>query len=224
MLQVVEVVSLTITQISGIVHNIIMIPSGGRTVKKAKIATIEEVKLIAETLDAESMKRGNEVFADVADVWRLGFYTARRVSDIIGMKWEDIKEGIWTLTEQKGGKVVRLQLPEKVLELLDKRKGCSDVWVFPSRKYKNKHISRQAVESALLRVREILTARGELSEGCYSMHSTRKASATVVYHSTGDAIQTMKFLNHTKLETTLHYIEPDDGEDDALTILDGVSL
>lgn len=192
--------------------------------KKAKIATIEEVKLIAETLDAESAKRGNEIFTDVADVWRIGFYTARRVSDIIAMRWEDIKEGIWTLTEQKGGKVVHLTLPEKVLELLDKRKGCSDVWVFPSRKYKNKHISRQAVESALLRVREILTARGELSEGCYSMHSTRKASATAVYRATKDVLKAMKFLNHSKPETTLKYLELNDAVDDALAITGGFSL
>lgn len=192
--------------------------------KKAKIATIEEVKLIADTLVAESAKRGNEIFTDVADIWRIGFYTARRVGDIIAMKWEDIHDGVWTLTEQKGKKAARLTLPEKVLEILEKRKGGHPVWVFQSRKYKNKHISRQAVENALLRVREILVARGELSDGCFSMHSTRKASATVVYHSTGDAIQVMKFLNHSKLEQTLHYIEPDDDDDDALAITGGVSL
>lgn len=199
--------------------------------KKAKIATIEEVKLIAETLDAESHKRGNEVFTDVADVWRIGFYTARRVSDIIGMKWEDIKEGVWTLTEQKTGKIIHLPLPEKVLALLEKRRGGhtdrklpQGGWVFQSRKYRGKHISRQAVESALLRVREILTARGELSDGCYSMHSTRKASATAVYRATKDVLKAMKFLNHSKPETTLKYLELNDAVDDALAITGGVSL
>ena len=192
--------------------------------KKAKIATVEEVKLIAETLDAESMKRGNEVFADVADVWRMGFYTARRVSDIIGMKWEDIKEGVWSLTEQKTGKIIHLPLPEKVLAILNKRRGGGSAWVFQSRKYRAKHISRQTVESALLRVREILTARGELSDGCYSMHSTRKASATAVYRATKDVLKAMKFLNHSKPETTLKYLELNDAVDDALAITGGVSL
>lgn len=192
--------------------------------KKAKIATIEEVKLIADTLDAESAKRGNESFTDVADIWKLGFYTARRVSDIIGMRWEDIKDGVWTLTEQKTGKVIHLPLPEKVLAILENRKGGHPVWVFQSRKYRNKHISRQAVESALLRVREILTARGELSGGTYSMHSTRKASATAVYRATKDVLKAMKFLNHSKPETTLRYLELNDAVDDALAITGGVSL
>lgn len=193
--------------------------------KKAKIATIEEVKLIADTLVAESAKRGNEIFTDVADVWKLGFYTARRVGDIVAMRWEDVKDGVWTLTEQKGRKAASLTLPEKVLAILEKRKGVHDVWVFPSRKFKGKHLSRQAVENALLRVREILVARGELSDGCFSMHSTRKASAMVVYHSTGDALQAMKFLNHDKLETTLHYLEPDDYDaEEATAITGGVNL
>lgn len=199
--------------------------------KKAKIATIEEVKLIADTLVAESAKRGNESFTDVADIWKLGFYTARRVSDIIGMRWEDVKDGVWILTEQKTGKVIHLPLPEKVLAILNKRRGGGSErkpvqggWVFQSRKYKNKHISRQAVESALLRVREILTARGELSGGTYSMHSTRKASATAVYRATKDVLKAMKFLNHSKPETTLRYLELNDAVDDALAITGGVSL
>ncbi|ELO2703252.1 tyrosine-type recombinase/integrase [Escherichia coli] len=199
--------------------------------KKAKVATIEEVKLIAETLDAESHKRGNELFTDVADVWRIGFYTARRVSDIIGMKWDDIKDGVWTLTEQKTGKVIHLPLPEKMLAILNKRRGGGSErkpvqggWVFPSRKFSGKHVSRQAVENALLRVREILTARGELSGECLSMHSTRKASATIVYRSTKDVLKAMKFLNHSKPETTLKYLELNDAVDDALSITGGFSL
>ncbi|EHD1126612.1 hypothetical protein JR736_004578 [Escherichia coli] len=110
--------------------------------KKAKVATIEEVKLIAETLDAESHKRGNEIFTDVADIWRIGFYTAR----------------------------------------------------------------------------------GELSGECLSMHSTRKASATIVYRSTKDVLKAMKFLNHSKPETTLKYLELNDAVDDALSITGGFSL
>lgn len=192
--------------------------------KKAKVATVEEVKLIADTLVAESAKRGNEIFTDVADIWRLGFYTARRVSDIIGMKWEDVKDGVWSLTEQKTGKVIHLPLPENVLAILNNRKGSNDVWVFRSRKYRNKHISRQAVENALLRVREVLKARGELPDGCYSMHSTRKASATIVYRQTKDVLKAMKFLNHSKPETTLKYLELNDAVDDALAITSGYIL
>ena len=192
--------------------------------KKAKVATIEEVKLIADTLVAESAKRGNEIFTDVADIWRLGFYTARRVSDIIAMRWEDVKDGVWTLTEQKTGKVIHLPLPENVLAILNNRKGNNDVWVFGSRKYRNKHISRQAVENALLRVREVLKAKGELPDGCYSMHSTRKASATIVYRQTKDVLKAMKFLNHSKPETTLRYLELNDAVDDALAITSGYSL
>ncbi|EFH1083625.1 tyrosine-type recombinase/integrase [Escherichia coli] len=192
--------------------------------RKAKVATIEEVKLIAETLDAESHKRGNELFTDVADVWRIGFYTARRVSDIIGMKWEDVKDGVWTLTEQKTGKVIHLPLPEKMLAILNNRRGNNDGWVFQSRRHRNKHISRQAVENALLRVREVLKARGELPDGCYSMHSTRKASATIVYRQTKDVLKAMKFLNHSKPETTLKYLELNDAVDDALAITSGYSL
>ena len=192
--------------------------------KKAKVATIEEVKLIADTLVAESAKRGNEIFTDVADIWRLGFYTARRVSDIIAMRWEDVKDGVWTLTEQKTGKVIHLPLPENVLAILNNRKGNNDVWVFGSRKYRNKHISRQAVENALLRVREVLKARGELPDGCYSMQSTRKASATIVYRQTKDVLKAMKFLNHSKPETTLRYLELNDAVDDALAITSGYSL
>ena len=192
--------------------------------KKAKVATIEEVKLIADTLVAESAKRGNEIFTDVADIWRLGFYTARRVSDIIAMRWEDVKDGVWTLTEQKTGKVIHLPLPENVLAILNNRKGNNDVWVFGSRKYRNKHISRQAVENALLRVREVLKAKGELPDGCYSMHSTRSASATIVYRQTKDVLKAMKFLNHSKPETTLRYLELNDAVDDALAITSGYSL
>lgn len=192
--------------------------------RKAKVATIEEVKLIADTLVAESTKRGNEIFTDVADIWRLGFYTARRVSDIIAMRWEDVKEGVWSLTEQKTGKVIHLPLPENVLAILNNRKGNNAVWVFGSRKYRNKHISRQAVENALLRVREVLKARGELPDGCYSMHSTRKASATIVYRQTKDVLKAMKFLNHSKPETTLKYLELNDAVDDALAITSGYSL
>lgn len=192
--------------------------------RKAKVATVEEVKLIADTLVAESAKRGNEIFTDVADIWRLGFYTARRVSDIIAMRWEDVKDGVWSLTEQKTGKVIHLPLPENVLAILNNRRGNNDGWVFGSRKYRNKHISRQAVENALLRVREVLKARGELPDGCYSMHSTRKASATIVYRQTKDVLKAMKFLNHSKPETTLKYLELNDAVDDALAITSGYSL
>lgn len=129
--------------------------------------------------------------------------TGLRVSDVLGIRAEQIKQKSFTVTERKTGKKRKVRLSPELLQAL--REITGSVYVFEHRTDCNKTRTRQAVYTDLKRAQKALRLTGSLSP-----HSMRKNYAVALLRKTGDIQQVKKSLNHTHIEDTLLYALSDE--------------
>lgn len=85
-----------------------------------------------------------ETNRDLSDFVWLALATEARRSDVLSMRWNDIKKGVWTVPFPKGGykRSYKQALIPEALEILKARRGIvtDETWVFPSSASASGHI------------------------------------------------------------------------------------
>ena len=136
-------------------------------------------------------------------VWQLGINLGLRISDLLSVRFTDIKEDRLVLIESKTNKQASIMLNDRALSLLNqlRERHPKHEFIFQSyrsRTTKNKP-PRPAVGNAFEQVgREIKMALGT--------HSMRKTRGYHLYQDTKDIGRVMKMLRHSSAEQTLKYI------------------
>jgi integrase len=121
--------------------------------------------------------------------------TAARTGEAIGARWNEIKDGVWTIPAErmKGGIEHRVPLSKQALAILDQMKGNGSDYVFPST-IESQGLSNMAMLKLLARMdRADITVHGFRSafrdwaaeRTSYPNHVVEKALAHVV----GDKVE-----------------------------------
>lgn len=133
-------------------------------------------------------------------VCEVSLHTGLRVSDVLGLKTEQLKPRFW-VTEKKTGKRRMVGLPEPLLEAIKEQAGKE--WAFPSRDGSG-HRTRQAVWKDVKRASR--TFRLEQNVGA---HSFRKVYAVDLMEKYGDIERVRRALNHSSPSVTMIYAMAD---------------
>lgn len=127
-----------------------------------------------------------------------------------------------TIVQQKTGRPVQFELMpdcrKSLLAWLQRRGGCLDNFVFPSRVDYLGHLSTR--QYARL-VDEWVMAIG-LDVREYGTHSLRRTKASMIYKATGSLRAVQILLGHSKIENTIRYLGVD--IDDALTLAERTEI
>ena len=135
----------------------------------------------------------------------LGCHTGLRVTDILGLKVEDIYgKNHCTITEKKTGKTKRFPVnpfvADELTKYIDSHKLQEDDYLIQSRKGINKPISRVQAYRAL----------DKAAKACgldeIGTHSMRKTFGYFYYRQTHDIATLQKLFNHSSQSVTLRYI------------------
>lgn len=143
----------------------------------------------------------------MADVWHIGLNLALRISDLLSIRFEDIKDDRLIIRESKTGKLANIQLNTKAREHIARVRAQhpDHIYLFQSYRCQQlKHkapqpLSRRAVSLAFQQVGQEL----KLALGTHSMRKTR---GYFLYQATKDIGRVMKMLRHTSEGVTLRYI------------------
>lgn len=130
-------------------------------------------------------------------VMQVCLHTGLRVSDVLALKPEQIKERFW-ITEKKTGKPRIVGLPLELRQAILAQAG--DVWCFPGRLDQEKHRSRQAVWKDVKRAADALRLPQNVAP-----HSFRKVYAVDLMRKYGSIEKVQRALNHGSETTTMIY-------------------
>ena len=133
-------------------------------------------------------------------VCRVCVHTGLRVSDVLGLRSEQLKSSgqVW-VTEKKTGKRKRVNLPQELLAALQAQAGA--VWVFPGARDPAKHRTRQTVWADVKRAAKAFRLPQNVG-----VHSLRKYYAVEqLEHSKGNYERLRRLLNHADMATTMIY-------------------
>jgi len=147
------------------------------------------------------------------NVWLISFYFAgMRISDVLRLKWSDIKENRLYYTMGKNDKAGSLKIPEKAMAIFDLYKtdqnGKGDFF-FPELKKANQNDPKdmnRKIGTAVKQFNKYLKKIGEMSE------IDKKITTHIARHSfgniSGDKIpiqMLQKLYRHTSITTTINY-------------------
>ncbi|MDD9156413.1 tyrosine-type recombinase/integrase [Aliivibrio sp. S4TY2] len=137
------------------------------------------------------------------DVWDLGIQLALRISDLLNIRYEDIRHNRLRIVEAKTQKVVNVLLNEKSLQIISRRRNDfpKDVYLFQSH-HKNVSGTKPLTRIAVYKTFRVVGDDIGISLGTHSMRKTR---GYFVYREFGIG-ETMRMLNHSKEAVTLRYI------------------
>lgn len=151
----------------------------------------------------------------IADVWEFGINTALRISDMLNIRYSDIRNGRLTVVESKTGKSADIPLNAKALAIVESitEEHPEGEFLFQSRTSRNlsgriKPLSRQYVAEAFKDIGETIGVK-------LGTHSMRKTRGYFLYKSTNDIARVSKMLRHGSTGVTLRYIGVDKQEVDA---------
>lgn len=135
-------------------------------------------------------------------LFMVGLYTALRISDILRIRVENVKNDYLNIREQKTSKFRRVYLHpdlKKALRdfIVDKE---PHEFLFKSREGGNRPISRAMAYKVLN------DAAREVGLDSIGTHSMRKTFGYWVYKETKDVAGLQKLFNHSNPEETLRYI------------------
>ena len=129
---------------------------------------------------------------------QIALKTGLRISDVLSIKTDQLKQRQFTVTEQKTKKKRRIFLNESLKEAL--RAQAGETFVFEHAHDPNRHRTRQAVYKDIKRAAKALRLDGNIAP-----HSARKTYAVDYYRKHGLAA-TQKKLGHRFPSTTLIYL------------------
>ena len=133
----------------------------------------------------------------------MGANTGLRVSDILNLKWEQVKEDLVNITEKKTGKKKTIKLNGVVRAALDRFSKDLKGYIFVSQK--KTVYSRQSINRLLKQVFEKESRKNNISS-----HSLRKSFGRRVFENNNESEKSLTYLselfNHTSVATTRRYL------------------
>ena len=137
-------------------------------------------------------------------LFSLGINTGLRISDILNLKTENVKNQDYiTLIEKKTKKYRKIKLSKILKQIIKKyvKTMNNDDYLFKSRKGKNKPISRiQAY-----RIIKSACKQTNINQN-FGTHTLRKTFGYHFYKKTKDIVLLQNILNHSSQSVTLRYI------------------
>lgn len=164
------------------------------------VKNIDTVKLISHLLEIRYSKQ-------MADIWGIGLNLALRISDLLSIKFSDIKEDRLLIKESKTGKQANIKLNTKVQLLINQIQLDHPNHIYLFQSYRNqqainsipKPLSRRAVAKAFSEIGDEVKIK-------LGTHSMRKTRGFMMYNNTKDIAKVMNMLRHSSVNTTLKYI------------------
>lgn len=143
-----------------------------------------------------------------------GIYTGLRISDIIGLKVENVQGDSIVLIEKKTGKQQRAPINKALRAIYDVRLEGMDAgdYLFPSRKHfkdgQTRHITTRAASYDMRKIAEKFGIKEPF--GCHSM---RKTYGYMMYKRHNVPIEALRdYFNHASEDVTRRYICIDEDE------------
>lgn len=172
------------------------------------MGVVEAVKTKREIEHVDDLlrKHGGDLYGDL---WRIGVNLALRISDLLSLKYSDIKPNPRTgtpelaLTEGKTGKVRHLRLNPTAARIVAERRQRHPEHVFlfevESNRAKGQPISRESVARKFAEIGTIVKTK-------LGTHSMRKSRGWAMY-SDGVPIEKIAMvLNHSSPAVTMRYL------------------
>ncbi|WP_082304008.1 tyrosine-type recombinase/integrase [Orientia tsutsugamushi] len=134
----------------------------------------------------------------------IALFTAARSGNILAMRWDEISlsEKIWCIpkTKSKNAKTLYIGLADKLIEVLQNRKLCSNSeWVLPSSRGNSKHIPYSTMQRAWAKIRKKAGIQN------VTIHDLRRTFATWMKNN-GETLDTIsQILGHSNTNMTKIY-------------------
>lgn len=176
--------------------------------ERGRALSMEELRLIINGLRAIKRKPKGPVQAILYDVVALGMVTGMRLSEVIGLKWSYVRDGLAVIpiSQTKWRRRVTSQgVKEKVVVLMPlalaiiepyRSQKIDDGFVFPMERRDPRVISK-----AIYAIRE------DLGVPDFHYHLLRHTFATLV-SGLADLASTKEMLGHRDVKTTMRYSHP----------------
>src|SRR4029453_535564 len=127
-----------------------------------------------------------------------------------------------TIVQKKTGRPVQFDISEQsrnsVEAWLPMLRTIGSRYLFPSRLHASPHISTRQYGRLVHRWVQSIG----LESASYGTHSMRRTKAAQIYRKTGNLRAVQLLLGHTKLESTVRYLEIE--VDDALSLAEQIEL
>ena len=148
-----------------------------------------------------------------ADVWIFGVNTALRITDLLNIKFSEIKDDRLCIREGKTKKVADILLNDRARAIVARIRAerPQAIYLFESNIYAGKPLTRQAVGQTFKAIGDIVGVR-------LNTHSMRKTRGYHLYQKTKRIEPIMKMLRHSRPSDTLRYIGIDQDEMDQHSI------
>lgn len=160
-------------------------------------------------------------------IFNLAIDSKLRACDVVRLRVDDVAPlGVTlpraSMRQKKTGRPVRFELTERTREAVDEYlrssfRKSSD-YLFPGRGPEGLHLTTRRYARLVAR----WTASIGLNPSLFGTHSLRRAKATLIYGRTGNLRAVQLLLGHTKIESTVRYLEIE--VDDALAIAEQVDV
>ena len=170
--------------------------------KKGTVTTTDYIEFSKVTLTAQKLLKEEKNKL-------LGLYmimsanTGLRISDILNLTWEYVKEDLVVITEKKTGKKRTFKINAAVREALNRFDSNKSGFIFVSQK--KTVYSRQTINRLLKKV-----FGKESKKSNISSHSLRKSFGRRVYENNNESEKALTYLselfNHTSVATTRKYL------------------
>lgn len=181
---------------------------------KIKFPETQKVGLtVAEIQTLENMDNLTSEERHALNVWLFSFYLAGiRISDVLTIKWGDLYDGRLHYRMQKNAKLVSLQLPDKIMPLLEPYEGFKESeedFVFPDLKFADSGNSRRFRDQIKLANKHI---NAHLKKVAQKAGIQKKLTMHIARHSFGHIAEDripiqilQKLYRHSHITTTLQY-------------------
>jgi len=165
----------------------------------AAVKTTDQISVVSHMLE----KHGGEIYRDI---WQLGLNLALRITDLLGLTYDDF-DGSDTITvvEKKTGKSRIIKLNEKAQTIIARRSADNpnDQFVFQAKsnraKSLNKPIARGSVARKFAEVGDIVGVH-------LGTHSMRKTRGYAMWKASVPLEVIARVLNHSSPAVTMRYI------------------
>jgi integrase len=212
---------------------------GKKEKKKKKVEEIKEkktegMKFVTPFKMSEVVEMYNALESDRDRLYVIiSVHTAYRVSDIVKLKFKDIRKNMIVLIEEKTKKQRSVEVHERVKQELLKFKNFKDEdFCFPSRQG-NGHITRQTAHNIIVDAAQkigLITREEEAvdftgrrtkinSELRYGTHSLRKAFGRYLWETGHDITIIMEHYGHSSPSITRVYLGIDQDDKNKITRL-----
>ncbi len=192
------------------------------TIKKYKTnkerLTPDEIKIF------ETNKAHTATIQACINLFLMQYYCAgARVSDVIQMRWDAIKDGRWFYTMGKTDRMKNIRLNQKAMNVLKVYQDTDSSYVFP---FLTDAIVKASGDKFHKKIQSITSQINQALKEFATLHKiTKTVSSHIARHSfadnarkaSGDIYAISKALGHTKISTTENYLSSlDDGAVDSL--------